>query len=158
MINRRQFLKRLGTLGGGIIIYFTIGDTSSSARARREGFLGANIPSDFNAFLRIGTDGRVTCFTGKIEMGQGPVTSLPQMLAEELDVPYDSVDIVMGDTDLCPWDAGTFGSLTTRHFGVFLREAACTIFGLHLIESIQSPFEIHLFFSQILLFGLADCF
>lgn len=123
-VNRRQFLKRLGVLGGGIIIYFSVGDGFSWARTRRQGFLGANIPTDFNAFLRIGADGRVTCLTGKIEMGQGPVTSLPQMLAEELDVSYDLVDIIMGDTDLCPWDAGTFGSLSTRYFGVFLREAA----------------------------------
>ena len=71
-------------------------------------------PSDFNAFLRIGEDGRVTCFTGKIEMGQGIITSLPQMLAEELETPLASVDIVMGDTELCPWDMGTFGSMTTR--------------------------------------------
>ena len=129
-LTRRQFLKRLGVLSGGIVVYFTVGDAFSSARTRREGFLGANIPTDFNAFLRIGTDGRVTCLTGKIEMGQGPVTSLPQMLADELDVSYDSVDIIMGDTDLCPWDAGTFGSLTTRHFGVFLREAACEAKGV----------------------------
>jgi isoquinoline 1-oxidoreductase len=52
------------------------------------------------------------------------------MLAEELDVSYDSVDIIMGDTDLCPWDAGTFGSLSTRYFGVFLREAACEAKGV----------------------------
>ena len=66
----------------------------------------------------------MTCFTGKIEMGQGPITSLPQMLAEELDTPLDTVDIVMGDTDLCPWDMGTFGSMTTRMFGPALRAAA----------------------------------
>ena len=82
------------------------------------------MPTDFNAFLRIGEDGRVTCFTGKIEMGQGVITSLPQMLAEELDTPLDTVDIVMGDTDLCPWDMGTFGSMTTRMFGPALRAAA----------------------------------
>ncbi len=129
-LNRRQFLKRLGILGGGIIVYFTVGDDILLARMRREGFLGENIPADYNAFLRIGTDERVTCLTGKIEMGQGPITSLPQMLADELDVSYDSVDIVMGDTDLCPWDAGTFGSLSTRYFGVFLREAACEAKGV----------------------------
>jgi nicotinate dehydrogenase subunit B len=123
-VNRRQFLKRLGVLGGGIIVYFTVGDPLTWAQRRRSGFLGARIPTDFNAFLRIGADNRVTCLTGKTELGQGPITSLAQMLAEELDVSYDSVDIIMGDTDLCPWDAGTFGSLTTRHFGVFLREAA----------------------------------
>jgi nicotinate dehydrogenase subunit B len=124
-LNRRQFLKQLSVLGGGIILYFTMGDSTAWAQRRGAGFLGARIPADFNAFLRIGTDNRVTCLTGKIEMGQGPITSLPQMLAEELDVSYDAVDIIMGDTDICPWDAGTFGSLSTRHFGVFLREAAC---------------------------------
>jgi isoquinoline 1-oxidoreductase len=129
-LNRRQFLKRLGVLGGGIIIYFTVGDSLTWAQRRRTGFLGARIPTDFNAFLRIGADNKVTCLTGKTEMGQGPITSLAQMLAEELDVSYDSVDIIMGDTDLCPWDAGTFGSLSTRYFGVFLREAACEAKGV----------------------------
>ncbi|MCK5464627.1 MAG: molybdopterin-dependent oxidoreductase, partial [Bacteroidales bacterium] len=57
------------------------------------------------------------------EMGQGPITSLGQMLADELDVHYDSIDIFMGDTDICPWDRGTFGSLTTRRFGPLLRAA-----------------------------------
>ncbi len=81
-------------------------------------------PADFNAYLRIGQDGRVTCLTGKIEMGQGVITSLAQMLADELEVPFDSVDVIMGDTDLCPWDMGTFGSRTTKFFGPLLRDAA----------------------------------
>ncbi len=57
-------------------------------------------------------------------MGQGVVTSLAMMLADELEVPLDSVDMVMGDTDLCPWDMGTWGSMTTRFFGPPLRAAA----------------------------------
>ncbi|UCG07924.1 MAG: xanthine dehydrogenase family protein molybdopterin-binding subunit [Desulfobacterales bacterium] len=123
-MNRREFLKRLGVLGGGIIIGFNTFDRHTWARMPRSGFLGAAIPTDFNAFLRIGTDNRVVLYTGKIEMGQGAMTSIPQLLAEELYVNYDAVDIVMGDTDLCPWDAGTFGSLSIRYFGIFLREAA----------------------------------
>ena len=123
-MNRRQFLKRLGILGGGIIVYFNSFDHLALARMQRTGFLGAQVPTDFNAFLKIGVDNRVVLYTGKIEMGQGAMTSIPQLLAEELDVNYDAVDIVMGDTDLCPWDAGTFGSLSIRHFGIFLREAA----------------------------------
>jgi isoquinoline 1-oxidoreductase len=75
------------------------------------------LPEDFNAFLHIGNEGMVTCFTGKIEMGQGVITSLAQMMADELDVPYEQVKMVMGDTDLCPYDAGTWGSLSTRVFG-----------------------------------------
>ncbi|MFQ6034887.1 MAG: molybdopterin cofactor-binding domain-containing protein [Sedimentisphaerales bacterium] len=116
-INRREFLKRLG---GGIIIFFYIGETSElQAQRRRRGY-----PDDFNAYLRIAADGQVTCFTGKVELGQGVTTSLAQMLADELDVPLESVDMVMGDTALCPWDAGTWGSQTTPRFGPVLRAAA----------------------------------
>ncbi|MGD8723834.1 MAG: molybdopterin-dependent oxidoreductase, partial [Desulfobacterales bacterium] len=129
-ISRREFLKRLGVLGGGIIIGFSTFDRHAWARMQRTGFLGAGIPTDFNAFLRIGADNRVVLFTGKIEMGQGTMTSIPQLLAEELYVNVDAVGIVMGDTDLCPWDAGTFGSLSIRHFGVFLREAAAEARGV----------------------------
>ena len=123
-LSRREFIKRMGLLGGGLVVYCTVGDIPAQARAPREGFLGGNVPTDFNAFLRIGADNRVTCFVGKIEMGQGPITSFAQMMAEELDVAYESVDMVMGDTDLCPWDAGTWGSFSTRYYGIFVKEAA----------------------------------
>jgi CO/xanthine dehydrogenase Mo-binding subunit len=56
-------------------------------------------------------------------MGQGIVTSLAQELAEELEVSLDVIDMVMGDTDLCPWDRGTWGSQSTRFFGPALRAA-----------------------------------
>lgn len=116
--SRREFLKRFG---GGIAVFVTFGGNlpfTGGAEAQ-----SPNIPKDFNAFVRIAEDGRVTCLTGKIEMGQGPITSLAQMLADELDVSYEKVDVVMGDTDLCPWDRGTWGSLTTRAFGPLLRAA-----------------------------------
>ena len=129
-LSRREFLKRMGLLGGGLVVYCTLGDTPALARALREGYAGSQVPTDFNAFLRIGADNRVTCFVGKIEMGQGPITSFAQMLAEELDVPYEAVDMVMGDTDRCPWDAGTWGSLSTRYYGVFVKEAACEAKGV----------------------------
>ncbi len=117
-LKRREFLK---LMGGGIVILFTVGDPLNLEAQRRR---RPPLPDDLNAFLRIGEDGRVSCFTGKIEMGQGVITSLAQMLADELDVALDSVDMVMGDTDLCPWDMGTFGSMTTRFFGPPLRDAA----------------------------------
>ena len=120
--NRREFFKRFG---GGIFIFVALEDLvfgQEEARRPRGGRPG--LPSDFNAFLSIAEDGRVTGFTGKIEMGQGPITSLPQMLAEELDASLDMVDIVMGDTDRCPWDMGTFGSMTTRFFGPAMLAAA----------------------------------
>jgi nicotinate dehydrogenase subunit B len=117
-LSRREFIK---LMGGGIVILFAVGEPSLLEAQRQR---GQPLPDDFNAFLRIGEDGRVSCFTGKIEMGQGVITSLAMMLADELEVPLDSVDMVMGDTDLCPWDAGTWGSMSTRFFGPPLRAAA----------------------------------
>ena len=119
--SRREFIKRLG---GGIFIFVALGELAIGQEAGRQRGGRQGGPSDFNAFLRIGEDGRVTGFSGKIEMGQGPITSLAQMLAEELDTPLDTVEIVMGDTERCPWDMGTFGSMTTRSFGPALLAAA----------------------------------
>ncbi len=117
-MDRRQFVL---TVGGGLTVLFTV-DVSGLLAAlpedQRRGY-----PTDLNAYLRIHADGRVSLFTGKIEMGQGVNTSLSQMLAEELDVPLSAIDAVLGDTDLCPWDMGTFGSMTTRFFGPPLRHA-----------------------------------
>jgi nicotinate dehydrogenase subunit B len=115
-LDRREFLQ---VLGSGIFVFFTVEDAAAweSERSQR------SYPEDFNAYLRIGEDGRVTCFSGKIEQGQGNTTALAQMLAEELEVSFDSVDMVMGDTRLCPWDSGTNGSRSIKYFGPALRAA-----------------------------------
>lgn len=120
-LDRREFLK---LVGGGIVICFTIPHSLALQEGARRRDGEQQLPEDFNAFLRIGEDGRVTGYTGKVELGQGVITSLAQMLADELDVPFDAVHMVMGDTDLCPWDRGTFGSMTTRFFGPPFRAAA----------------------------------
>ncbi len=120
--DRRDFLKLTGT---GLLVMLTIEPVvGRQAGAPQPGGRRGGYPSDPNAYVHIGADGRVTCLVGKIEMGQGVMTSLPQLVAEELNVPITSVDIVMGDTDICPWDMGTFGSLSIRQFGPVLRAAA----------------------------------
>ncbi len=111
-IDRRRFFQ---LTGGGIAVFVSLGPSALFAQESRE---------DFNAYLLIGKDGRVTVFSGKIEMGQGVMTSQAQMVAEELGVALESIDMVLGDTDRCPFDPGTFGSLTTRMFGPALRAAA----------------------------------
>jgi len=118
-IERRDFLKYLG---GGIAIIFTPLEACRNLSGPTQ--VSNSLPDDFNAFLHIAEDGSVTCFTGKIEMGQGPITALAQMIADELDVAFESVKMVMGDTDLCPWDGGTWGSTSIRQFGPALRKAA----------------------------------
>jgi len=120
-LDRRRFLQ---LLGGGIIVCFSVPDSGAGQEGERRHGMGQQLPQDFNAFLRIGEDGRISGFTGKVEYGQGIITSMGQILAEELDVTLESVDMVMGDTDLCPWDMGTFGTMSTRFFGPALRAAA----------------------------------
>jgi isoquinoline 1-oxidoreductase len=63
-------------------------------------------------------------FTGKVEIGQNIRTSLAQLVAEELRVSFDAISMVMGDTDLTPWDMGTFGSRSTPTMGPQLRNMA----------------------------------
>ncbi len=116
-LSRRKFL---GLAGAGIVICFTVGDWGLlEAQERRRDY-----PADFNAYLRIGEDGRVTVYSGKVELGQGVITALAQMAAEELGVALESIDMVMGDTRSCPYDMGTFGSMSVRFFGPALRGAA----------------------------------
>jgi nicotinate dehydrogenase subunit B len=115
-MDRRDFMKRMGT---GLVVAFSVGKTPLKA-----GALFQDETPGVNAFLRIGEDGRVALFVGKIEMGQGPITSLPMEVADELDVRLEDVDMIMGDTELCPWNEGTYGSLSTRVFGQVLRGAA----------------------------------
>lgn len=114
--SRRNFLK---VSGCGIFIFMSTGMSSAFDLTQR----GRGYPTDLNAYLKIGDDGRVSLFCSKVEMGQGIITSMAQMLAEELDVSLDSIDMVMGDTRLCPWDGGTTGSRSTKYYGPPLRKA-----------------------------------
>src|SRR5450631_758917 len=117
-VSRRELLALAGS---GLFLGFGVAWLAAQEPARlpaRQGY-----PTDLNAYLRIAPDGRVTCFSGKVELGQGAMTVLAQILAEELDVAYDQVDMVLGDTELCPYDMGTFGSMNVRYFGPALRGA-----------------------------------
>jgi len=110
-----------GVAGSGLFVFFhtDLAEAQEPARlpTRQAG------PADLNAYLKIGADGRVTCLAGKVELGQGAMTELGLALAEELDVPMDMVDVVLGDTDLCPYDMGTFGSMCTPNLWPAVRRA-----------------------------------
>ncbi len=105
-MKRRDFF---GVAGAGLFVFFSADLAEAQEPARLPGRQSG--PTDLNAYLKIGADGRVTCLAGKVELGQGAMTELALALAEELDVALDTVDVVMGDTDLCPYDMGTFGSM-----------------------------------------------
>lgn len=120
-LSRRDFLKISGT---GLFVFFFVGDPLEIMANLQGQTRQREYPEDFNAYLLIGEDGRIRCFSGKVELGQGIKTSLAQILAEELDVTLDVVEMVLGDTALCPYDMGTFGSRTIKYFGPALRQAA----------------------------------
>lgn len=117
MTTRRKFFQ---ALGAGVVVAFRL----EAQEARRRG--GRGMPQEIAAWLHIGEDGAVTVFTGKIEAGQNTRTTLAQAVAEELRAPLASIRMVMGDTDLTPWDGGTSGSQSTPVMSPQLRRVAAT--------------------------------
>ena len=106
--DRRAFLA---ALGGGVLLLVSV-------RAQDR---------DLPVRVQLTDDGRARAFTGKMEMGQGARTLLTQAFAEELGLPVDRVDLVMGDTALCPDDGGTWASITTPQTVPVIRKAAAAM-------------------------------
>jgi len=120
---RRDFFR---ILGAGIAV-FAIAKDAMVAQETAPGhwsFHNEELPKDISAWLHVGEDGSVTGFTGKAEIGQNIRTELAQTIADELRVPFESVRMVMADTALTPFDAGTFGSRTTPTMTPQLRRVA----------------------------------
>ena len=110
MLDRREFLE---TLGGGVLVL-----VAPASGASHDPF-----PPQLAAWLHIAQDGAVTVYTGKVECGQGPRTSLAQAVAEELRTPLGGIRLIMGDTDQTAYDMGTFGSRSTPYMAPQLRKA-----------------------------------
>ena len=88
-ISRRSFLKR----SGGIVVGFSL-LPSVMAQVQAPSLPGSlQTNRMLDGWLRINADGRVTVFTGKVELGQGILTALAQIAADELDVNYDRIEI-----------------------------------------------------------------
>ena len=122
--DRRNFIKAFGV---GIVFIVPLGRAIAQQRGQGESGRGGgdeHQPSDIGAWIHIDEDGGVRVFTGKVEMGQNIRTSLAQAVADELHVPVGTIRMVMGDTDLTPFDRGTFGSLSTPTMAPQLRKAA----------------------------------
>jgi nicotinate dehydrogenase subunit B len=137
---RRDFFK---ILGAGIAV-FAIAKDALGAQETAPGhrsFHNEELPKDIDAWLHVGEDGSVTGFTGKAEIGQNIRTALAQTIADELRVPFESVRMVMADTALTPFDAGTFGSRTTPTMTPQLRRVASAARDL-LIEAAAKEWNV----------------
>ena len=123
-MKRRDFLQT----GSGLVVSFSLLGASSMTRAQGSSGTAAAAKSmaagEVDAWLGIGADGRVTVYSGKVDLGTGTRTALAQLVAEELDVDFGRIDMVMGDTLLTIDQGQTAGSLTISNGGITLRRAA----------------------------------
>ena len=133
-ISRRRLLQSAGA-AGGLTVLFSSGRTLAQSGDATP-VVGTPIatpppaperpqpPTDVDSYIRINEDGTATLLCGKVEYGQGIQTGFGQLVAEELNLPFESVTVIMGKTDEAPFDIGTFGSLSTRVTGPRIRQAA----------------------------------
>ena len=120
-LDRRDFFK---LVGGGVAVFLLLPRGLAQESGGRRSRSPEALPQNIGAWLHIGETGEVTVYTGKVEMGQNIRTSLTQAVAEELHVKVNAIRLVMGDTDLTPFDMGTFGSRTTPTMNKQLRRVA----------------------------------
>ena len=120
--SRRGFLKA----GGGLLIGFSLADSGVLPQLVAAETSANPAPGRLDAWLRVGTDGSIHVFTGKVDIGMGVQTALGQIVADELDVPFDRVHLVMGDTAETPDQGGVGGSTSISAGAKPLRNAAAT--------------------------------
>src|SRR5437773_3790870 len=128
-VSRREFVVVLTATGGGLLLGCRVGDRATAAAAAAAAPPPALAP---NAFIRIGTDGRVTLVMNQVEMGQGTYTSMPMLMAEELEVGLDQVQLEHAPPNDKLYanplfgDQETGGSSSVRSFYEPLRRAGAT--------------------------------
>jgi nicotinate dehydrogenase subunit B len=120
-LNRRDFAKGLG----GLVLAFTLDPALAQDKPRLPGSLDNNRMLD--AWIRINPDGSATVFTGKVELGQGILTALAQIAAEELELPLARIAMISGDTGRTPNEGVTSGSQSIENSGTALRLAAAEV-------------------------------
>ena len=120
--SRRDLLKG----GGALVVSFSLAGRLDPRWRRAPRRRGRSRITEVDAFLTIDPRGRVTLYSGKVDMGTGVRTALMQICADELDVPLNAVQVIEGDTALTPDQGKTWGSLTIQLGGMQIRNAAAT--------------------------------
>jgi nicotinate dehydrogenase subunit B len=139
-MNGPVLLNRRGVLAGGgaLIVSFSLGDAfadeQSAAPAPKPPGSLAQTPY-LDAWIRIDADGTITALTGKAELGQGFKTAFQQIAAEELDVPFKSVNVVTADTRRTANEGYTSGSNSMKYSGTAIQNAAAQVRELLIAEA-----------------------
>jgi CO/xanthine dehydrogenase Mo-binding subunit len=122
-ISRRALLKA----GGALVVSFIVPGGVRTALGQASGTIGgkpALTPDELDSWIAVRADGGVTAFFGKMDMGQGVDVAIGQIVADELDVAFERVTVVMGDTAFTCNQGGASGSTGVQRGGVTLRYAA----------------------------------
>jgi len=134
VLNRREFLKTGAAGGAALVVAFHLPGSAYAAAEDQE----KKPANPLNAWVRITPDNRVTLILGKSEMGQGAMTALPMILAEELYLDWKQVSVEQAPTDPKIYDHGTGGSgsvagswLPLRRAGAAAREMFITAAAQH---------------------------
>lgn len=114
--SRRSFLKTSSLAGGGLLIGFNL-FTACKSEVKPPIDLSKLDFNDFNAFIKISDEGKVTIFSPNPEIGQGVKTSMPMLIAEELDVAWRDVYVVQGDLDTVNYTRQVAGGSQSIRFG-----------------------------------------
>jgi len=120
VVNRRDFLKTGAAGGVALVVGFHLSPAALADQAQDQ---EKKTPNPFDAWVRITPDNRVTLILGKSEMGQGIMTALPMILAEELCVDWKQVKVQQAPTNPKMYDLGTGGSGSVAGSWLPLRRA-----------------------------------
>ena len=124
--SRRAFLQTSTLASGGMLIGFNL-FTACKEDVKPPIDLSLLNYNDFNAFIKISDEGKVTIFSPNPEIGQGVKTSMPMLIAEELDVSWDDVHVVQGALDTKNYSRQVAGgSQSLRHGWEPLRQTGAT--------------------------------
>jgi nicotinate dehydrogenase subunit B len=124
-LKRRHFLQAAGYLSLAFGIPFEPAAQTASARTKLPGNLDSN--RKLSAWLRINADQTVTLMVGKVELGQGILTAVSQICADELDVAFERIRVISGDTDLVPNEGVTAGSLSMPYCAPAVQQASAEV-------------------------------
>ena len=126
--SRRSFVKTSGALvvsiGAPVTFEFARADDAATAAAMSVTVKPALTPDQLSSYIAVNADGTISAFFGKMDMGQGLFVAVGQIVAEELDVPFDRVNVFMGDTATSVNQGGASGSTGLQEGGKQMRVAA----------------------------------
>ena len=114
--SRRNFLKTSVLAGGGMLIGFNL-ITACKPEAKMPVDIASLNFNDFNGFIKISNEGFVTIFSPNPEIGQGVKTSMPMLIAEELDVEWQKVTVAQGVLDTNKYTRQLAGGSQSIRFG-----------------------------------------